>query len=73
MSKHTPPASQELTVQQFAKELHVSHDMVLDWVHAGKIKGRRRNPFAKQSPFLIPASELEHVRKLMETNNNGNE
>ncbi len=63
MNKST--SLKELTVQQFAAELQVSHDLVLLWVHAGKIKSRRKNPFAKQSPFLIPVSELERVKKLM--------
>ena len=63
MSKDT--SINELTVQQFSAELKVSHDLVIQWLHAGKIKGRRRNPFAKQSAFLIPASELERVKKLM--------
>jgi hypothetical protein len=71
MSKNTLP--KELTVQEFAKELGVSHDMVTEWAHAGKIKSRRKNPFAKQSAFLIPSSELERVRKLMEPNGNGHQ
>lgn len=58
----------DLTVKQFADEIDVSHDLVIQWLHAGKIKGRRRNPFAKQSAFLIPASELERVKKLMDGN-----
>lgn len=61
-NKSTP---KEMTVQQFADELSVSHDMVTRWLHAGKIKGRKQNPFAKRSAFLIPANELERVKKLM--------
>ena len=62
----------ELTIQEFADELHISHDMVTRWLHAGKIKGRRKNPLAKQSAFLIPVSELERVKKLMgETSEDG--
>lgn len=63
----------ELTVPQFAEALKVSHDMVTRWVHAGKIKSRKTNPFSKRSPFLIPASELERVKKLIsEGSGNGN-
>jgi excisionase family DNA binding protein len=62
-------STKELTVKEFAEELNVSHDMITEWLHAGKIKGRRRNPFAKQSAFLIPESELDRVKKLMETTN----
>ena len=70
MSKNTP--SEELTVQQFAKELGVSHDVVTRMLHLKQIKGRRKNPFAKKSAFLIPATELERVQKLMsEGNGNG--
>jgi len=70
MSKNTP---QELTVQEFAKELGVSHDMVTRWVRAGKIQGRKKNPFAVKTTYLIPASEIERVKKLMEPSGNGHQ
>jgi excisionase family DNA binding protein len=56
----------EFTVQEFADELRVSHHTVRRWLRAGKIKGRTKNPFTQRLRFLIPASELERVRSLME-------
>jgi len=63
MNKNSP---QELTVQQFAEALKVSHDVVTRMLHLKQIKGRRKNPFAQKSAFLIPFSELERVKKFME-------
>jgi len=57
--------SKEMTVREFAKGLGVSHDTVLRLLHAGKIKGRKINPFATRVRFLIPTSELTRVKKLM--------
>jgi len=61
-----------ITTKEFAIALNVSHDTVARWVKLGLVKGKKKGPFpVKNSPFLIPASELERVRKLMETNSNG--
>jgi len=66
MKKNT--STTELTVAQFAEEVNWSEDTVTRMLHSGKIKGRKKNPLAKKSAFLIPASELERVKKLMENN-----
>ncbi len=56
-----------VTVNEFAAALNVSHDTVARWVKLGKVKGKKKGPFpAKNSPILIPASELERVKKLMD-------
>lgn len=55
-----------LTTAQFADALGVSRDTVERWVKAGKVKGSRKGPFpGRTSPILIPAEELERVKKLM--------
>jgi len=56
---------QTLTIVQFANALGVSRDTVERWVKTGKVNGQRKSPFpGKTSPFIIPASELERVKKL---------
>jgi len=58
-----------LTIPQFAEELGVSRFTVQKWVQSGKVKGSKKGPFpGKTSPILIPASELERVKKLMDGN-----
>ncbi len=52
-----------LTVAQVASALGVSHDMVNRWWKQGIIKGHKKNPFARNSPILIPASELVKLKK----------
>jgi excisionase family DNA binding protein len=54
-----------LSVVQFADALGVSRDTVERWVKLGKVKGFKLGPFpGKTSPILIPASEMERVKKL---------
>lgn len=49
--------------------MNVSHDTVSRWVKLGLVKGKKKGPFpAKNSPILIPASELDRVKKLAEKN-----
>jgi transposase len=58
---------QAVSVKQFADEFNVSTDTVLLWVKSGKVKGSKKGPFpGRTSPILIPNSELERVKKLME-------
>ncbi len=70
MNKNT--STTELTVAQFAKEAKVSHDTVLRGLHSGKIKGRKKNPFAQKTAFFIPSSELERFKKLAEGESESN-
>jgi helix-turn-helix protein len=61
-----------VTVTEFAAALNVSHDTVSRWVKLGKVKGKKKGPFpAKNSPILIPASELERVKNLLNGESNG--
>lgn len=54
-----------LSTVEFADALSVSRDTVERWVKAGKVKGFRKGPFiGKTSPILIPAEELERLKKL---------
>jgi excisionase family DNA binding protein len=56
---------QTLTTVQFANALGVSRDVVEKWVKTGKVKGSKQGPFpGRTSPILIPASEVERVKKL---------
>ena len=56
---------QTLTTVQFANALGVSRDIVERWVKTGKVKGSKKGPFpGRTSPILIPASELERVKKM---------
>jgi transposase len=56
-----------VTVQEFADEIGVARNTVSRWVQAGKVKGIKQGPFpGKTSPILIPVSELERVKKLMD-------
>jgi excisionase family DNA binding protein len=55
-----------MTVKEFADDLGVSHDTVTRWVRLGKVKGKKKSPFGKNSPILIPSSELKRVKELMQ-------
>jgi len=64
----------DLTIPQFAKAMHVSRNTVSRWVRSGKVKARKKGPFpGKTSPVLIPASELERVKKLAEGKDQNND
>ncbi len=64
MTKDTP---NEITLRQFAEELRVSYWVAHGWVTTGKVKSRKKGPFpGKTSPILIPVSEVERVKKLMD-------
>ena len=55
----------QVTVSEFAKAMNVSHDTVARWVKLGLVKGKKKNPFsAKNSPILIPVSEIKRVKQL---------
>lgn len=59
-----------LTVPEFAAALKVDRNTVTKWVRLGKVKGKKKGPFpGKTLPILIPVSELERVKKLMEQDN----
>ncbi len=56
---------QTLTTVQFANALGVSRDVVEKRVKTGKVKGSKQGHFpGRTSPNLIPASEVERVKKL---------
>lgn len=57
--------SNELSIKEFAEKVSMSHDMVTRLWKKGTIKGRKKNPFARNSPVLIPSSELERVKKVI--------
>lgn len=53
------------TIPQLAEVLGVSRDTVERLIKEKKIKAVRKNPLAgRTSPLLIPASELDRVKKL---------
>lgn len=52
-----------LTVSEFAEKSGLSHDTVTRLVKEGKIAGRKKNPFRRTSPFLIPESEVKRFKK----------
>jgi transposase len=55
-----------ISIREVADALGVSRDTVERWVKFGKVKGQKQGPFpGKTSPIMIPASELERVKKLM--------
>lgn len=58
-----------LTTMQVANELGVTHDMINRLWRQGIIKGKKKNPFARNSPVLIPASELEKLKKAFDIKN----
>ncbi len=65
--------SDDLTINQFAKALKVSYWVAYGWVASGKVKGKKKGPFpGKTSPIFISMSELERVRKLMDSESSGN-
>lgn len=56
-----------MTVREFSEKLGLSHDMVTRWVKTGKVKGKKKNPFSQgNSTILIPVSEFERVKKLID-------
>jgi predicted site-specific integrase-resolvase len=59
-----------MTTKEFAAALNVSHDTVSRWVRQGLVKGKKKSPFSKNSPILIPATELDRVKKLMANESN---
>jgi excisionase family DNA binding protein len=63
-----PKIEETVTVQEFAAQIGVARNTVSRWVQSGKVKGIKQGPFpGKTSPILIPASELERVKKLLES------
>jgi len=55
-----------ISTREFADALGVSRDTVERWVKFGKVKGQKSGPFpGKTSSILIPVSELERVKKLV--------
>jgi predicted site-specific integrase-resolvase len=64
--KHT---TKELTVSEFAERLGVSRDMVIRWWRNGLLKGKKQNPFARNSPVFIPSSELDRMMKVYASQN----
>jgi excisionase family DNA binding protein len=55
-----------VSTTQFAEMLGVSRDTIERMIKQGKLKATRKNPLAgKTSALLIPASEVERVKKLM--------
>jgi len=58
---------QTITIPEFAEQIGVDRNTVSRWVKSGKVKGTKKGPFpGKTSPILIPISELERVKKLMD-------
>jgi transposase len=58
-----------ITISKFAEEIGVARNTVSRWVQSGKVKGIKQGPFpGRTSPVLIPVSELERVKKLIDTN-----
>jgi excisionase family DNA binding protein len=63
MAKQT--SHEELTTKQVAEALKLSHDTIIRMIKSGKISARRKNPLGgRTSAFLIPASEIERIKKL---------
>jgi len=53
------------TIREVAEMLNVSHDAVTKWVKSGKLKGKKGGLLpGKTSPFLIPSSEVERLKKI---------
>jgi len=58
-------SQQELTTKQVADALGLSHDTIVRMIKSEKISARRKNPLGgRTSAYLIPASEVERVKKL---------
>ncbi len=54
-----------ITISQFAEALGVSRSTVERMIKQNKIKAVKMNPLAgRTSPLLIPAAELERVKRL---------
>ncbi|MCQ3938434.1 MAG: hypothetical protein DPW18_15505 [Chloroflexi bacterium] len=57
-----------LTIPEFAGALGVSRKTIERLIKSGKIKAAKKNPFGgRTSPLVIPASELERVKKLRDS------
>ena len=61
----------QMTVKVFSEELGLSHDIITRWWRQGIIKGQKKNPFARNSPILIPSTELERIKKVIKEMNGG--
>jgi len=55
----------ELTIQEFSKEVGVSHDAITRLVKVGIVKARKKNPFGRTAAYFIPLSELERYRRMV--------
>jgi excisionase family DNA binding protein len=56
---------QPMTVNEFAEMLGVSRDTVERMIKQRKIKAVKKNPLGgRTSPLVIPAVEVERVKKL---------
>lgn len=53
----------ELTIVEFAGRVGLSHDTILRMVKLKRIKGFKKNPLGRNSPIMIPASELEKYKE----------
>jgi len=54
-----------LTIPEFAEALGLSRTTIQRMIKDSKIKAVKKNPLAgRTSPLLIPASELERVKKM---------
>lgn len=54
-----------VTIPEFAEALGVSRATIERMIKKNKIKAVKKNPLAgRTSPLLIPASELQRVKKL---------
>ena len=51
---------------EIAKLFSVSQKTVGDWIRNGDIKAKKKNPLRRNSPYLVPKSEVERLLKLQE-------
>lgn len=59
--------TKKYTIREVAQLFNVSHDAVTKWVKSGKLKGKKEGLLiGRTSPFLIPESEVERLKKAKE-------
>ena len=61
------PKNELLSVPKVAEMLGVSHDTVARWCRSGTVfpNVKIQNPFAMRTRFLVPVSDVEDVKKVL--------
>lgn len=55
-----------LPTKKVAEILHVDPVTIGNWIRNGELKAMKKNPLRRNSPYLVPQSEVDRFLKLQE-------